>query len=337
MSDNPTGPPGEILFGIASASRNVQALYVVAKLGVADHMTGGALDSIQLASKVGAHPRSLFRVMRSLAGLGVFTQDSSDRFGLTPISQLLRTDNPESMREVAIYFGEECYRAAAELLHTVRTGETAFNYLYGKGHFDYLAEHAESSKTFNAFMTESSRRFGRPLENVNLDGKHLIVDVGGGRGTILAHILKTNPKLRGILYDLPHGVAEAGSFLKENGVADRCKIITGSFFDSVPKGGDVYLLSRILHDWPDEKAQRILANCRKAVSNDGTLLIREAVIPEGDTASPGKQTDLQMLIMLGGTERSEPEWRQLLRKCKFELKTLMKTGGPFDLIYADPI
>ncbi|HEX4921524.1 MAG TPA: methyltransferase [Candidatus Bathyarchaeia archaeon] len=337
MSDNPSRLPGEILFGIGSASRNVQALYVVAKLGVADHMTGDPTDSIQLASKVGADPMALFRVMRSLAALGVFTQDSSDRFGLTPVSQLLRTDNPESMRDVAIYFGEEPYRAAAELLHTVMTGETAFNHVYGKGHFDYLAEHPEASKTFNAFMTQSARRFGRPLEHVNLDGKHLIVDVGGGRGTILAHILRTNPELKGILYDLPHGVAEAGSFLKENGVADRCKIITGSFFDSVPEGGDVYLLSRILHDWPDETAQLILANCRKAISHNGTLLIREAVIPEGDTPSPGKQTDLQMLIMLGGTERSEPEWRQLLKKSKFELKTLTKTGGPFDLIYADPI
>lgn len=337
MSNDPTRPPREILFGIASAGRNVQALYVVAKLGLADHMTRDPIDCDQLASKVGADPRALFRVMRSLAALGVFTQDSSDRFGLTPVGQLLRTDNPESMRDVAVYFGEETYRAAAELLHTVKTGETAFNYVYGRGHFDYLADHPEASKTFNAFMTQSARRFGRPLEQVNLAGRRLIVDVGGGRGTILAHLLRTNPHLKGILYDLPHGVAEAGPFLTENGVADRCKIVTGSFFDYVPEGGDVYLLSRILHDWPDEKAQLILTNCRKAISHDGTLLIREAVIPEGDTASPGKQTDLQMLIMLGGTERSEPEWQQLLRKCKFEMRTLTKTGGPFDLIYADPI
>src|SRR5215472_9326419 len=177
----PTQPPGETFFGIASANRYVQALYVVAKLGVADHMTKGCVDSNDIATKVGAHPRSLFRVMRSLAAIGVFTQDSSDRFGLTPLGQLLRSDNPESMREVAIYFGEENYKATGELLHTVRTGEPAFDHIYGKGHFDYLAEHPEASKTFNAFMTQSARRFGRPIEPISLEGRQLIVDVGGGR------------------------------------------------------------------------------------------------------------------------------------------------------------
>ncbi len=321
---------------MAAGFRGTQALYVVAKLGVADHLVSGPRPAEEVAAKVGADPRALFRVMRALASQGVFTQDLTDRFGLTPISKLLCTDDPESMRYVAISMGEENYTAAGDLLHTVKTGETAFDYRYGKGHFDWMADHPEASKTFNMFMAQSTRRYGRPLESYKLNERHLIVDVGGGRGTLLAHILKTNPKMNGILYDLPQGCAEAGPFLEAQGVADRCKIIHGSFFDSVPAGGDVYFLSRILHDWPDQKAKQILDNCRKAISNRGSLLIREAVIPEGDTPSPGKQVDLIMLYMLGGAERTEPEWRRILVESRFDLESVTKTGGPFDLIEARP-
>lgn len=328
--------PSELLFSMASGCRGTQALYVVAKLGVADHLVNGSRTASELAGKVGADSRSLFRVMRALAGQGVFSQDLSDRFGLTPISKLLCTDDPESMRYVAIYMGEENYAAAGDLLHTVKTGETAFDHVYGKGHFDWMTDHSDASKTFNMFMAQSTRRYGRPLEPIKFEGRHLIVDVGGGRGTFLAHILSTNPKMNGILYDLPQGCAEAGPFLEAQGVADRCKIMHGSFFDSVPSGGDVYFLSRILHDWPDEKAKQILDNCRKAISNNGSLLIREAVIPEGDAPSPGKQVDLIMLYMLGGAERTEPEWRRILAGSKFDLKSVTRTGAPFDLIEAMP-
>lgn len=321
---------------MAVGYRVTQALYVVAKLGVADHLIAGPRTAGEIGASVGVDPRSLFRVMRALAGQGVFTQDLSDRFGLTPISKLLCTDDPESMRYVAIHMGEENYTAAGHLLHTVKTGETAFNHIYGQGHFDWMSDHPEASTIFNMFMAQSTRRFGRSLEEIRLSGRDLIVDVGGGRGTFLAHILRSNPGLNGILYDLPQGCAEAGPFLEAQGVADRCKIIHGSFFDSVPSGGDVYFLSRILHDWPDPKAKQILDNCRKAISSDGSLLIREAVIPEGDTPSPGKQVDLIMLYMLGGAERTEPEWRRILADSRFDLKSVTKTGAPFDLIEARP-
>ena len=329
--------PGERLFSMAVGCRVTQALYVVAKLGVADHLVAGSRRAAEVAERVGADPRSLFRLMRSLASQGVFTQDLSDRFGLTPVGKLLVTDHPESMRYVAIYMGEENYKAAGGLLHTVKTGETAFDHIYGQGHFDWMSTHPEASKTFNMFMAQSTRRYGRPLEEINLEGRHLIVDVGGGRGTLLAHILKKNPKLSGILYDLPQGCAEASPYLESEGVADRCKIVRGSFFDSVPSGGDVYFLSRILHDWPDEKARQILDNCRKAIATNGSLLIREAVIPEGDAPSPGKQVDLIMLYMLGGAERTEPEWRRILASSRFGLKSVTRTGAPFDLIEAGPV
>ncbi|MDE1853744.1 MAG: methyltransferase [Thaumarchaeota archaeon] len=328
--------PAEAFTRMTFGFRDTQALYVVAKLGVADHLVGGPLGAIDLAKKLGVKPRPLFRVMRALASQGVFTQDRSDRFGLAPIGRLLLSDSPESLRYMAISTGEETYKAAGELLHTVRTGETAFDHIYGKGHFDYLAEHEEESRTFNLFMTQSLRRFGSPLAAYDFKGRSTVVDVGGGRGTLLAQVLRANPRLKGVLFDLPHGVAEAPQCLEAEGVAGRCRIVKGDFFRSVPEGGDVYVLSRILHDWPDEKAAKILANCRKAIKDGGVLVIREAVVPTGDAPAFSKQVDLTMLYLLGGMERTEEEWRKLLRSSRFELKRIIKTGQPFDLIEATP-
>lgn len=329
--------PGDILFRKITGFRDTQTLYVVAKLGVADLLVNGPLDSSVLAQKLKVHHRSLFRVMRALAGQGIFTQDRSDRFGLTPISQLLRTDNPQTLRYAAMEYGEENYRAAGELLHTVKTGETAFNHLYGMGRWDFLGKNPEASRTCNLFMAFSQARFPNPFELYNFEDRHLIVDVGGGQGHVIASILKSYPELKGVLFDLPQGVAEAASFLRNEGVDGRCQIVTGSFFDSVPSGGDLYLLSRILHDWQDHEAKLILDNCRKAISERGILLLRENIIPEEDTPHMGKQLDVSMLYMVGGAERTEDEWSRLLGDSRFELSRTIRTGQPFDLIEAKPL
>ena len=336
MSHPSNESPGDVLFRMVFGLRNSQAVYVVAKLGVADLLINRPLTSDDLAPKLGVHSGSLFRVLRALAAQGVFTQDSSDKFGLTPISQLLRTDNPHTLRYAAIYSGEEYYRAAGELLHTVRTGETAFDHIYGKGHFEYMGENPDAAKTFNLYMATSQARFGNPFQYYKFKKGSLIVDVGGGQGHLIAEIIRTDPSLRGVLYDLPQGVADAAVYLKDQGVEQHCQIITGSFFDSIPPGGDVYLLSRILHDWPNAKASEILKNCRKSIRDDGILLVREHVIPEGDAPSVGKQLDLTMLIMLGGAERTEKEWRELLQESGFTLTRIVKTGQSFDLIEAKP-
>jgi O-methyltransferase/methyltransferase family protein len=329
--------PGDTLFRMITGFRNTQTLYVVAKLGVADLLINGPVDSSTLAQKLNVHPRSLFRVMRALAGQGVFTQDRSNCFGLTSIGQLLRTDNPHTLRYAAIEFGEENYRAAGELLYTVKTGETAFDHVYGMGRWDFLGKNPEASKTCNLFMASSQARFPNPFEFYNFKDRHLIVDVGGGRGHVIAGIMKLNSNLKGILFDLPQGVAEARSFLTSEGIDQRCQIVTGSFFDSVPAGGDLYLLSRILHDWQDQEAKLILDNCRKAIRDDGILLLRENVIPEGDTPHAGKQLDISMLYMVGGAERTEEEWSRLLQDSRFKLNRIIKTGQPFDLIEARPL
>lgn len=294
------------------------------------------MESSELAKKLGVHDRALFRVMRALAAQGVFTQDSLDRFGLTPISKLLCSNAPDSMRYIVISYGERQYEAAGKLIHTVRTGETAFNHIYGRGLFDYLSRNDEASVTFNTFMAQSHRRSGDHLESYDFSERKLVVDVGGGQGHLISKILRQNLHLKGILYDLPQGVTRASSYLEEQEVSDRCRIVEGSFFESIPMGGDVYLLSRILHDWPDEKASLILSNCRKAIGRDGVLLIMDAVIPEGDTPHLGKQVDLQMLFLVGGVERTEKEWRRLLEPSGFALKRVTKTGVQFDVIEAIP-
>ena len=322
---------------MAQGFRTSQALYVVSKLGIPDLLINGPSDCNQLASRLHADGKALFRVMRALAAQGIFTQDSTDRFGLTPMSQLLRSDTPGSMRYDLIFFGEEYYRAAGEMLHTVKTGETAFNHIYGKSHFDYLGENPEASKIFNLAMAGLLAHHGNPLESYDFRGRHLIVDVGGGRGDLVVDLLKSNPGVEGIIYDLPQGLSEAKLLLKSAGIADRCQIITGSFFESVPTGGDVYLMSRILHDWQDNEAKKILNNCRKAIREDGVLLLREAVIPEGDTPSAGKQLDLTMLFLVGGRERTEKEWHSLLHETGFALERVIKSKrGAFDIIEATP-
>ena len=326
--------PRQELFSLTQGYKTTQALYVAAKLGVADHLQHGPKKSEELAKEVQANPKALFRLMRHLAAIGVFTQDESGKFGLAPLGELLCTDNPESMRYGAIFTGEENYKAAGNLLHSVRTGETAFNNLYGKGHFDWMAEHADASSTFNKAMAQSLRRQANPVESYDYSGKRLVVDVGGGRGDLISSVLVANPAMEGILYDLPQGSAEALSLLQAKGVEDRCRIKTGSFFDSIPSGGDVYVLSRILHDWPDDKAATILANCRKAIKDDGTLLIRDSVISDNDVQ--GSTMDITMMIMTGGKERTEAEWKNLLQSAGFALTRVYKKEGQFDLIEAKP-
>ncbi len=337
MSDSTGDTPADTLYRMSIGFRNTQALYVVAKLGVADLLVKGPLDSDELAKKLDVHAGALFRVMRAVAAQGVFTQDSSNKFGLTSVSQLLRNDTPDSMRYIVITYGERQYEAAGKLIHTVKTGETAFDHIYGKGLFDYLSENDEANMTFNLFMAQSHRRAGDQLGFYDFRKKRLVVDVGGGQGHLIAQILRLNPHLKGIIYDLPQGVGQAQKYLEEQGVSDRCQIVRGSFFESVPPGGDVYLLSRILHDWSDEKASLILANCRRAIRGDGTMLIMDAVIPEGDAPHLGKQIDLQMLILTGGVERTEKEWRRLLELSRFALNGVTKTGVQFDIIEASPV
>ncbi len=332
-------PPGlrERLLELSSGFEVSQAIYVLAKLGIADHIADGPRSADDIATRVGAQPRPLFRLMRFLAGIGVLSQDSSDGFGLTPMGELLRSDVPGSARLHVISINEAEYRAAGELLYTVRTGETAFNHLFGEGIFEYLASHPEAGSAFNARMAALPSKGEELLSLFDFSMARTVVDVGGGRGAVLATLLIARPHLKGILFDLPGVVLEAEKLLADQGVRDRCQLVGGSVLDSVPAGGDTYLTSTVLHGFDDAQAARVLRNIRRAIPPDGTLLLWEFVVPPGGAPSRSKTLDLRMLYASGGVERTEPEWRRLLRDSGFRLKEIAQPATPRPLLIATPM
>lgn len=251
------------------------------------------------------------------------------------MSSLLVSDSPDSVRAAVLVWGSEMYRAAGELLMSVKTGKTAFDSVFGEGHFEYLGKHPEESETFNTMMAQMLRASPtrRSIERYDFTGRKTVVDVGGGVGELLASVLLRNPHLMGILYDLPAAVKSAPDLLRARGVYGRVKIFTGSAFDSIPGGGDVYTMSRVLHDHPDDVAVKILRNCRKVIPSDGVLLIGDSVVPGGSTPSQGKMVDLTMLIMTGGRERTERDWKALLNEGGF---TMTRADGKDSLVEARP-
>ena len=314
--------------------RLTQAVYIATKLGIPMRISKVPKDAGTLASELGAHPDRLSRLLRLLAALGVLTMDDEGRFGLTRTGELLREDVPGSLADAAVLTGEDFYRAWGDLLHTVKTGETAFDHLYGMGHFEHLARHPEDSAAFQRTMAMSLGATGPALAGYDLSGHRVVVDVGGGNGALLASLLRDHPHLRGILYDQAGAVVDAPKVLSSAGVEDRVRVRSGSMFDSVPEGGDLYVLSRVLHDWPDDKALAILKHCRRAIAKDGTLLIVDGVLSHRDPDPSRLMLDLQMMVMNGGRERTEDEWRALLGRAGFAVVSVRPSRPNQDLIEA---
>ena len=233
-----------------------------------------------MAAATGAHADSLHRVLRYLVSLGVFEGDDTSGFRLTPVGELLRSDVPASARDRALMYGTYNYRAFAELLHTVRTGETAFDHVYGTQAYEYIGAHPEIARSFDRQMQSGGSFFNHLPEQYDFSGARTVVDVAGGNGTLLATLLTAVPGLHGILLDADHVIDAARDNLRTHGVLDRCELVGGSFLDAVPAGGDVYTLSRILHNWDDEICARILERCHEAMDANATLLILERLIPE---------------------------------------------------------
>jgi SAM-dependent methyltransferase len=304
-----------------------QSIYVIAKLGVPDELGAGPVQIDELANRVGAHPDALYRFCRAMAALELFEEHEGRRFGLTEGGELLKTGAPGGLRHFAIVNGGESFRAWADVEYSVRTGKPAFELVFGVNHFDYLAAHPEASASFNAMAGPGTAP--AVLDECDFSAATLIVDVGGSTGATISSVLQRYPQARGVLQDLPQAVADAGELLGREGVSDRCRVVAGSFFDSVPSGGDVYILSRVLHDWPDSDARRILAKVREAMRPDGRLVVADQVIPPGPGFHPGKLADLQMLVILGGRERSLDELRELLASSGFAVSQVHLPGaGP---------
>jgi hypothetical protein len=314
-----------------------RAIYVAAKLQIADLLTHGPRSAEELAATASVAPRPLYRLLRALAGVGVFAQEADGRFRINSLAEPLRERGPESLRALAVMVGEEQDRCWDDLFETVRTGETAFDRLYGRPVFDYLSEHPEQARIFDVAMTGFSGRAMRAmLDAYDLSGVATLADVGGGLGMNLTAALGRYPAMRGLLFDLPHVVERARSRLEAAGLAGRCAVEGGDFFEAVPGGADAYLLGHIIHDWDDGKAGRILDNLRCAMPDRAKLLLVEYVLPEGEGASFGKLLDLHMMVAIGGRERTEAEYRRLFAAHGFRLVRVVPTSGDISIVEGRP-
>jgi ubiquinone/menaquinone biosynthesis C-methylase UbiE len=310
-----------------------QALYVAAKLGIADLLTAGPRSPDDLAQVTKSHAPALYRLLRALASVGVFAEDGQGRFSLTPLAECLRSDVPGSQRALAIMTGEEHYRAWGELLYSVQTGQTAFDKLYGMPVFDFLSRNPEQAKVFDAAMVGvHGRETAAMLDAYDFSGIATLADIGGGNGSLLTTVLKRHPAMRGILFDLPGVTERARGNLQAAGLADRCQVIGGNFFESAPAGADAYLMRHIIHDWDDEKATRILQNVHRVMGKEGRLLVVEGVIPHGNEPSFGKLLDLTMLVIPGGKERTEEEYRKLFEAGGFHLTRIVPTKAEVSVV-----
>jgi O-methyltransferase domain/Dimerisation domain len=327
-------PPAQMVL-LLGGFRISQALYVAAALGVADHLVAGPVSADVLADRTGAHAPSLRRLLRTLAGVGVFTEPEPGAFALNPLGQLLVSSQPGSMRDVAIMFMETHYAPFGDLLDTIRTGQPAAESFYGQPFFGWLSQHPGQASRFTAAMANLTSGFkGAAIAALPLDRAGTIVDVGGADGTVLAAILAAHPQMRGVLFDLPHVITSAPAILARHGIGDRADCVGGDFLEAVPPGGDTYLASLVLHDWPERQVRRILANIATAGGSGARLLLIEFVVPPGDAPHMAKISDLNMLAMMGGQERAEAEWRELLTDAGYADIGIYPTGTPFSIIEA---
>lgn len=313
-----------------------QAAYVAAKLGIADLLKDGARPVAELAKKTNTHERSLYRVLRALASVGIFTETDLKAFDLTPPAKLLLTDHPGSLRDLVIFMGEKWHWSVyGEMLYSVQTGKVAWEKVHGLEVFPYFQQHAEEYEIFNRAMTSlSASALPALVEGYDFSGVKTLVDIAGGHGTLLAGFLKANPQLKGVLFDLPQVIEGAPALLKEEGVADRVKLESGDFFAGVTKGADAYMMKFIIHDWDDERALKILKNIHRDSASIARLLLFEMVVPRGNEPHFGKIQDLEMLVSPGGIERTEKEYRDLLSQAGFELRRVIPTKSPLSIVEA---
>lgn len=311
-----------------------QAVYVAARLGIADLLASGPQSVDELAASAGASPRELFRLLRFLAGAGIFAELEDGHFELTPLAADLRSGVPGSVRSLVLWYGGEAYRAWGDLLHSIRTGETAFNHAYESAVFPYLARHPESAAVFNRAMTEwTTGESAAIMSAYDFSQFERVVDVGGGHGLFIADILRANPRLKGVLFELPQAIEGAKEHIESAGLAERCEVIGGDFLKLVPNGGDAYLLKNILVNWDDERSATLLKNCHRAMVENGRLLVIEiSVIAPKNAPSFGKLFDLHMMVMTAGRGRSEAEFRSLFATAGFRLANIIPTGSPVSII-----
>jgi hypothetical protein len=333
MSSSPAQQLGQII----TAYWKSQAVYAAAELGIADLLRDGPQTAEHLAAATETHPDALFRLLRALASIGIFAETAPRTFELTPLAELLRSDVPGSQRSLARMAGGEQFQAWGDFLYSVRTGNTAFDHRFGMPVFDFLSRHLEQARIFDGAMVGiHGQETAAVLEAYDFSTIDVLADIGGGNGSKLTAILRAHPRLRGILFDLSHVVERARAAVAEAGVADRCELRGGSFFEDVPAGADAYLMRHIIHDWDDEKSLAILGCIRRRIPATGRLLLVESVIPPGNGPFWAKFLDLTMLAVPGGKERTEAEYSKLLSQAGFRLARIVPTATEISVIEARP-
>jgi hypothetical protein len=331
----PAAPPEAQIAEIMLSQIVPRLAHLAATLKLADHLSEGPRSAAELAPLTGTHAPTLHRVLRTMASLGFFTEHGEQRFALTPLGAVLKSGTPS--HAAAAMLGSELFtRSLDNLLYCVQTGRTGFEQAFGKPIFDWLAERPSESALFAQTMV-GFHGMEPPAVAAAYDFSvfAIIADVGGSTGNMLVNILSRHARPRGILFDMPQVVRDAPAFLEQHGVAARVQIEAGSFFERVPAGADAYLLSHIIHDWNHEQCLTILGHCRRAIDRSGKLLIVEMVLPEGDTPHPGKLTDMTMLTVPGGEERTPSQYGALLDEAGFRLTRVVPTESLVSVVEAE--
>jgi hypothetical protein len=316
-----------------------QAIHVAAELGIADLLAEGARTSDDLAAEAGADADTLYRLLRALASVGVLHEDDGRLFSLTPVGERLRSDVPGSLHGWAVFIARPYFwQAWGDLLHSVQTGENAFEHAHGQDVWSYRAERPEESALFDVAMkARTGASTAALVEAFDFSRFRTLVDVGGGNGALLASVLASEPGLEGVLFDQAHVVSGAGPVLEAAGVADRCRIESGNFFEAVPEGGDAYLLKWIIHDWEDEDSIAILRVVRTAMSDGARLLIVERELGKPNEDPLTKFSDLNMLALPGGRERTQEEYAALFESAGFRLVGVTPTAGELVVFEGEPV
>jgi O-methyltransferase domain/Dimerisation domain len=331
-------PPLEVARRLIMGFRTTQLVHVAAKLGIADLLKDGPQEASAMATAVGAHPRALYRLLRALTSLGIFAETIDGRFQLTPLAHTLRSDIPGSLRDLALLYGDEwVWTAYGRTLYSVTSGLPAFDLVHGQTLFEYLHLHPQAASTFDRGMTAySEQEAAAVLGAYDFSDVSNVVDVGGGQGALLAAILSAHPHTCGVLFDQSGVLDRARNVLARAGVAGRCAVRPGDFFEAVPDGGDVYVLKSILHNWDDGRSIAILRNCRAVMRRGSKLLIIERVVPEGNEPSEAKLFDVNMLVVLGGLERTRREYNGILEDAGLGLTRVIPTKAPVSILEAVP-
>ncbi len=312
-----------------------QSIYAAARLGIADLLKSGEQSYQHLAAITNTNEQALYRLLRALASVRIFAETTPGTFAMTPLATFLQSGTPGSVRNVAIMMGDrEHYSSWGNILHSIQTGESAFDNLNGMNIFEYYAQNPAPAAIFDQAMTGFSEMEGAAVvAEYDFSSVRTLVDVAGGHGSLLVSILKSQPQMRGILFDMPDVIERATPQIAASGVGDRCQLEAGSFFESVPVGADAYILKHIIHDWDDERACAILQQCHRSMTDDGRVLVVEHVIPNGNEPFVGKLLDVNMLVMCpGGKERTASEYRALFDAAGFELTQIVPTSALVSVI-----